>query len=218
MTRLAEFVLRHRLLVVLFWLAAMMAGGATAATTTDRLSFDFSLPGQQGFETEKQLLERYGNGPDEGTTIVTVTVPDGSTVEQEQAQVDGVYSAIQSQFPQYRVVWSGNTGSDAFTTEDGRTAYGIVVDERFTGFEFQSAWKATEPLLAEQEQATGFDIGTTGYFQLSEGNTSETEGAEPPARSSSWSSSSRRSSRSCPSSSQRSRSSRPSCACSPRPT
>lgn len=43
----------------------MVAGGATAGTTADRLSIDFSLPGQAGYETERQLLETYGNGPDE---------------------------------------------------------------------------------------------------------------------------------------------------------
>ncbi len=61
MVALARYVLRHKVLVVLFWLVAMIAGGATSGTTVDRLTFDFSLPGQPGYETEQQLLTTYGN-------------------------------------------------------------------------------------------------------------------------------------------------------------
>jgi len=181
MVRLARFVLRHKALVALFWVLAMVAGGATAGTTVDRLTVDFSLPGQPGYETEKQLLETYGNGPDEGTSIVTVTVPDDTTVDAERAQVDGVFQAIQRDFPQYRVVWQGNSGSSDFVTEDGRTAYGVVVDERFTGFTFKPAFRQAIPLLEAQERSTGFDVRTTGYFELSEGNAESSEGGEPPS-------------------------------------
>ena len=183
MVTLARFVLRHKALVGVFWLLATVAGGATAATTVDRLTLDFSLPGQPGYETEKQLLDTYGNGPDEGTSIIAVTVPGGKTVQAERAQVDGVFRALQEQFPQYRVVWQGNTGSEHFVTDDGRTSYGVVVDERFTSFTFQPAFLKARPLLESQEQATGFDIRTTGYVELGQGNATsgETEAAEPPS-------------------------------------
>ncbi len=181
MVRLAELVLRRKLLVVLLWLVAMVAGGATAGTTVERLAVDFSLPGQAGYETEKQLVETYGNGPDEGTHIVSVTVPEGTTVAAERAEVDGVFRAVQEGFPQFRVVWQGNTGSADFVTDDGRTSYGIVVDQRFTSFDFVPAFRVIEPVLQEQAASTGFDVGTTGYFQLSEGNAEGSEGSEPPS-------------------------------------
>jgi RND superfamily putative drug exporter len=180
MVGLARFVLRHKALVALFWVLAMLAGGATAGTTVDRLTIDFSLPGQDGYETEKQLLATYGNGPDEGTSIFAVTVPEGTTVAAERAKVDGIFRAMQQQYPQYRVLWQGNTGSEDFVTDDGRTAYGVAVDERFTSFTFQPAFRLTLPLLEAQERATGFDIRTTGYFELSEGNAGA-EGSEPPS-------------------------------------
>ncbi|MEX2290542.1 MAG: MMPL family transporter [Mycobacteriales bacterium] len=183
MVRLAEFVLRHKTLVTVCWLLALLAGAATAGATTERLTFDFSLPGQQGYETEKQLLEIYGNGPDEGTTLVVVTAPGGSTVADHREQVDAVFRGIDAQFPQYRVLWSGIAGAaaDRFRAEDGRTAYGVVVDERFTGFTFEPAFRTLTPYLAEQEQRTGLDVRTTGYFQLSEGNAGSGAEAEPPS-------------------------------------
>ena len=178
MVRLAVFVLRHKALVALFWVVAMVAGGATAGKTVDRLTLDFSLPGQPGYETEKQLLETYGSGPDEGTSIFAVTVPSGTTVQDERAKVDGVFRAVQQQFPQYRVVWQGNTGSGDFVTDDGRTSYGVVIDEKFTSFTFKPAFMLARPLLEAQEKATGFDIRTTGYFELGQGN-AESSGSEP---------------------------------------
>jgi putative drug exporter of the RND superfamily len=180
MVALARFVLRHRLLVTLFWLVALVTGAGTAGLTTERLTIDFSLPGQPGYETEKQIVETYGNGPDEGTHVFAVTVPEGTTVDAEQERVDSVFRAVQTELPQYRVVWEGNTGDASFTTDDGRTAYGIVVDQRFTSFTFQPAFRVAEPVLAAQAEATGFKVRTTGYFQLSEGDAAE-EGTEPPS-------------------------------------
>ena len=179
MTRLARFVLRHRALVAVAWLLAMIAGGATASTTVERLTVDFSLPGQQGYETEKQLVQLYGGGADEGVSIFTVTVPQGTTVAAEQAKVDGVFRAVKTTFPQYRVAWSGNTDSDRFVTKDGRTAYGLVVDEKFTDFSFKAAFQKAKDLLAEQEKSTGFDIASTGYFELSLGDAETGDESNP---------------------------------------
>ncbi len=180
MVGLARFVLRHKALVALVWVLAMVAGGATAGTTTERLKVDFSLPGQSGYETEKQIVATYGSGTDEGSHLVAVTVPAGTTVQAEQAEVDGVFRAVTAQFPQYRLAWQGNTGSDDFVTDDGRTAYGVLVDQKFTSFTFVPAFRAVQPVLQAQAEKTGFQVRTTGYFELSEGN-AESEGSEPPS-------------------------------------
>ncbi|HVE73641.1 MAG TPA: MMPL family transporter [Mycobacteriales bacterium] len=182
MTRLAEFVLRHRLLVVIAWLVAMVAGGATSATTVERLTVDFSLPGQPGYQAEKALLETYGNGPDEGSTLITITAPAGSTIDAGgRGKVDTLFRDFQSTFPQYRVIDGQNTGSDAFRTTDGRTAYGLVLEKKFTSFEQKPAFREAQEFLAEQEAKTGFDIRTTGYYELAEGNAESSEGGEPPS-------------------------------------
>ncbi|MCW2614353.1 MAG: conserved rane protein of unknown function, partial [Frankiales bacterium] len=180
MVRLAQFVLRHKKWVALFWLVVMIAGGATAGATTERLTVDFSLPGQQGYESEKQLVQEYGNGPDEGTSIVALTDPKGD-IAARRADVDRVFRALQTQFPQYRVVWQGNTGSDRFVTDDGGTAYGIVVDQKFTDFSFRAAYQQAKGLLDEQAAATGLQVRTTGYFELSAGNATDSEGQEAPS-------------------------------------
>jgi RND superfamily putative drug exporter len=175
LTSLARFVLRHRLLVSLFWLAALVGGVAASGKAISRLTLDFSLPGQPGFETEKQLLATYGNSSNQGTTIVSVTSPTGS-VTAAQPAVDGVFHAVQQQFPQYRVVWSGNVPADArgrFTTSDGRTTYGLVLDRFADSFTFKFAYQTTKPLLDQQAKASGLQISTTGYNELAAGNSSD---------------------------------------------
>jgi hypothetical protein len=99
-----------------------------------------------------------------------VTVPPGTTVDAQRAEVDGVFRAVQAELPQYRVVWQGNAGagSDALLTSDRRTTYGIVVVQKLTGFEMQPAFRVAEPVLAAQQERTGFDITTTGFVELSE--------------------------------------------------
>jgi RND superfamily putative drug exporter len=56
MERLARFVLRHRPSVAAIWVALLVAGGASAGQLGDRLSFDFSLPGQPGYTAGQELL------------------------------------------------------------------------------------------------------------------------------------------------------------------
>ena len=48
MERLARLVMRHRLIVSLFWLVTFVLGGIAAGQLSDRLTLDFSLPGQPG--------------------------------------------------------------------------------------------------------------------------------------------------------------------------
>ena len=80
MRRLTEFVLRHKALVVLTWLLLLFAGGAASGKITDRLVLDFSLPGQPGYETSQQILERYGNGGYE-PYLLQVSAPGGGPIE-----------------------------------------------------------------------------------------------------------------------------------------
>jgi RND superfamily putative drug exporter len=176
MTRLARFVLQHRALVAIFWLVLLVAGGATSATTVDRLTVDFSLPGQPGYETEKTIISTYGNGPDEGSAIVNVTVPEGRTVAQEKAKVDSVFVAVTKALPGFRVISPATTDEPRFITKDGRTAYGVVVEKKFLSFDQKPSFTLLKPVLEQQRTATGFDIKTTGYFELAAGDTGDTSG------------------------------------------
>src|SRR4051794_23430565 len=80
MTSLTKFVLRHRKWVIGFWLVMLVAGGAAGGQLSNRLSLDFSLPGQPGYEAGQQIMHRYGNGGGQAPSILVVRAPAGQTV------------------------------------------------------------------------------------------------------------------------------------------
>ena len=133
MESLARLVIRHRLVVVLGWLVAMVAGGAVAGTVTDRLTFDFSLPGQPGYEAEQQLIDTFGTSTAD-TLVPVVTVPPGSTVQDRSADIAGVFDAVRAAVPQARVVDLGSTGDARFVTDDGRSTFALVQGPMPQGF------------------------------------------------------------------------------------
>jgi hypothetical protein len=57
-------VVRHRLLVVVFWLAVFAAGVATAGKESGRLSQDFATPGAPSYPVNQAILHTYGAGGD----------------------------------------------------------------------------------------------------------------------------------------------------------
>ena len=74
MTALTRFVLRHKALVALFWVAVAAAGVLTISGTTHRMTNDFSMPGQ-AFRVDNQIVSQYGNGGDQAPYVPVLTVP-----------------------------------------------------------------------------------------------------------------------------------------------
>ncbi|CCH89300.1 conserved membrane protein of unknown function [Modestobacter italicus] len=172
MESLARFVLRHRMVVVLGWLVTMVAGGAVAGTVTDRLSFDFSLPGQPGYEAEEQLIATFGASTAD-TLVPVLTVPEGSTVADREADIAGVFDAVRAAVPTARVVDQASTGDDRFVTDDGQSAFALVQGPMPEGFG-PGIEAQVQPAFEQAAAAAGLDTGLTSYVLLSAGG--ETEG------------------------------------------
>jgi len=81
MGRLSRFVLAHRVAVSLFWLAITVVGFATVATTTNRLSVQFSVPGREGFETSARIQQLYGISNEYESIVAVVQLPQGTTAD-----------------------------------------------------------------------------------------------------------------------------------------
>jgi putative drug exporter of the RND superfamily len=62
MNALTRFVLDHKRFVVGFWLAVTVAAFAAIGPAGSALSQQFSVPGREGFQTNKELAATYGNG------------------------------------------------------------------------------------------------------------------------------------------------------------
>jgi RND superfamily putative drug exporter len=176
MVRLAEFVLHHRKRVMLFWLVMLLIGGFAASKAPSRLTVDFSLPGQPGYETEKQLLATFGNGGSNPPTIAVVTVPKGTTVDDQLSKITPVFDQVQAALPGTRMVDYAETHNTAFVTKDGRTTYALVYPKPFQSFTDVGPEVAMKPILARAATTTGFDFGVTGYNQLAAGDSSSSTG------------------------------------------
>ncbi|SDJ25539.1 putative drug exporter of the RND superfamily [Frankineae bacterium MT45] len=175
MGRLAEFVLRHRRWVLVFWGLVFVVGAATAGKTTGRLTIDFSLPGQPGTETANQIKAALGNGGDTNPYLITVTLPPGQQVSGNEAAVQKVFTAVSEAVPKVRILDGANTNDGAFTTSDGRTAYAMLF---YPSNPSPTAKLPTAEIRAAAEAAAppGAVIGVTGEDVLAVGDSSSGPG------------------------------------------
>jgi putative drug exporter of the RND superfamily len=170
--RLARFVLRHRLVVGLAWLAMFIAGGIAAGPATDRLTVDFSLPGQPGYEAEMDMVQAFGISPADAL-IPVLTVPEGQTVQQRSADVAKVFDTVRTQVPGIRVTDLGSTKDERFVTDGGRSTFALVEGPQPTGFD-AGIEKDVRPVFERAAEQAGLEPGLTSYNLLSAGG--ETEG------------------------------------------
>jgi putative drug exporter of the RND superfamily len=168
MTRLTALVLRHRLLVVVFWLVVAVAGGLTVGTTTGRLSQSFAAPGSPAQNAADRILAAYHVDASADPDVVVVTVPTGQTADSPSsvAVLRQVFAAVRPLG--LRSVDVTNTSDARFTTADHRTAYGIaylppggVFDNGLTARLTQSVQRATP---------AGYTTAVTGLGPLQTGS------------------------------------------------
>ena len=168
MRRWAEFVLRHRKAVVGFWGLVLVAGILLAGRTTNRLTIDFSLPGQPGTVTAHRIERTFGSGGDTNPYLVSVTLAAGQTVTGNEQGVGRAFTAAGTAVPGLRVIDEANTGDKAFRTKDDRTAYALV----FYRFNPSPSQKLlTDPIRSAAQHAVppGSAVGVTGEDVLASG-------------------------------------------------
>jgi RND superfamily putative drug exporter len=168
---LTRVVLRHRLLVVLGWLVLMVAGGIAAGPVTDRLTFDFSLPGQPGYEAEQELIATFGTSTAD-TLVPVITVPEGGTVADRGAEIAVVFDAVRAAVPQARVVDLASTGDQRFVTDDGRSTFALIQGPLPQGFG-PGIQAQVQPVLEQAAGAAGLQAGLTSYAMLAAGGDTE---------------------------------------------
>jgi RND superfamily putative drug exporter len=165
--RLARFVLAHRRLVMVGWLVVFLAGAVGASHVSKRLSLDFSLPGQPGYETARQIIHTYGNGGDEPPAIMVVSAPPGLTIRGEQAQLAAAYARVRASVRGARVVDYASSGDSRLIAADGRTTYAFLYTPQEHSFGAPKAAEQATRILATS-LPSGTRIGLTGIQQLAE--------------------------------------------------
>jgi RND superfamily putative drug exporter len=172
--RLAGWVLGHRRAVIVAWLVVFVAGAAGASAVSKRLTFDFSLPGQPGYETAKKIDRLYGNGGDGPTSVAVVTVPAGHTIAGDRARVVAAFAAARTAVPRARIVDYGATHDPMFVSRDGRSTFALVL----TPLEKSSGAPKLPPAVigALARALPGAEVQLTGLNQLASGGDSKGPG------------------------------------------
>jgi RND superfamily putative drug exporter len=166
--RLAAFVLHHRRWVMVSWLLLFIIGVGTAGSLTNRLSVDFSLPGQPGYETATQLEHVYGPNSTLGITSVAVmTTPTGTKASDQAAALTQVAKSIDQKLPGSRVIDYANTRDPRFIGSNGRTTIALI----FTRPPDSFSSDPTDGLKAAVKSAlpSTWQSGITGIGQLASG-------------------------------------------------
>jgi RND superfamily putative drug exporter len=128
MNALTRFVLDHKRLVLGFWLAVTVAAFAAVGPAGNSLSQQFNVPGREGFETNKELGEIYGNGGDVAPIVPVVTLPHGKTVDSPgvSEQLDAALAKVEAALSGAMTASYASTRDRAFVSDDGRTTFALV--------------------------------------------------------------------------------------------
>lgn len=157
------------MMVVLGWLLITVVGASITSTVNNRLTVDFSLPGQPGTEAAAQITEAFGNGGNTVPLLVTVTMPEGQTVTGNEQQIGDAFATVTRAEVPLRVLDEANTGDDAFRTEDDRTAYAMVF------YPFPDSFSSVLPVdvvrgAVSAQAPDGATVGVTGMDALAVGD------------------------------------------------
>jgi RND superfamily putative drug exporter len=169
MLAVSRFVLRHKLAVVVFWLAVLVAGGMASAKLSSRLSAQFALPGAASYRANQQILRLYGNGGSGYPEVAVVTLPPGRAAGSPSGRRElGRAFAAVARMPGLRVADYASTSDRAFLGSDPRVSYGLV----FTPY----AGELNPPSLGPQITAamtpalpSGSSVAVTGMNELASG-------------------------------------------------
>ena len=125
---LTDWVLTHRRFVVAFWLAAAVAGAASASSATHALSQRSALPGKSGYEANRLIQRLYGNGGATAPFVAVLSLPSGQPVASSSARaaIARATHAVQTRVPGSRVVSYATTANPRFVSRDGRTSFALI--------------------------------------------------------------------------------------------
>ncbi len=171
MASFTRWVLAHRKLVVAFWLVLTVVGISVSGAASKAMDQKFSVPGREGYESNVKVAALYdGTGGNSAPIVPVVTLPDGTTASDPgvRAQLEEIETTLAKALPGVRIAGYGSTGSDAFLSDDGRTAFAIAYPTPDPDQPFGDNPQAAEDASAAVSKLTidGAPVHVTGYDAL----------------------------------------------------
>ncbi len=169
MYRLTRFVLGHKALVALSWLAIAIAGVLTISGTVHRMTNSFAMPGQ-AYQVDNRIARSYGNGGSQAPMLPVLTVPAGQRVTDPAvaAATGRVFAAVAKAVPHVRIADYATTHNRAFVTKNGRSTFALVFTVPSTSFNGSSLGPTIGQAVA-RAAPPGWHTGVTGSDLLANG-------------------------------------------------
>ncbi len=172
MATLTRWVLAHKRLVAIFWIALTLVGMASASSATKALKQKFSVPGKEGWVTNQQIARDFhGTGGNGAPLEPVVTLPAGVSIDSPAVQsgLRGVEATLARALPGSRIAGYASTHSRAFVSADGRTTFAVAYPPPDRTQAFEDNPKAAEHASAALRGATvaGAPVHLTGFDALS---------------------------------------------------
>jgi RND superfamily putative drug exporter len=161
--RLAHFIVRHRLLIVLVWVGLFVFGLFATSRLSDRWFESFSIPGYSAYESNQRALKTFKSG--EQAPLVAVFRSDGDVTK-----AVGIQKAIDAAAkvnPDSRTSSYFTTHSDAYLSKDRHTTFAEIYPPGLPGFNSNVHIKRVRAALKENAP-TGVTVNLTGRDALQE--------------------------------------------------
>jgi putative drug exporter of the RND superfamily len=129
MASLTRWVLAHKRIVVIFWVALTLIGMASSGSASKALKQKFSVPGKEGWVTNQQIGRNFhGTGGNGAPLIPVVTLPAGTSASSPtvRAELRAVEARLLRTLPGSRIASYASTGNRAFLSKDGRTTFVVA--------------------------------------------------------------------------------------------
>ncbi|CAA9440020.1 MAG: hypothetical protein AVDCRST_MAG35-3215, partial [uncultured Quadrisphaera sp.] len=177
MTRWTDWMLGHRVVVVLAWVVIAVTGGVLAPRTVEALTYDFDLPGQPAYEANQLITEQFGTAG-QYDPLVLVAAPGAGTLDDPAvaASLEEQVARVAAAAPGTRYVSPGTGGGEALVAPDGSTAVALLYPPVVPGPEpYLAAQPALEAAAARSDVA-GAPLALTGTTVVAEGSSGSDRG------------------------------------------
>jgi RND superfamily putative drug exporter len=161
--RLGHLVVRRRRLVIALWAVLTLFGAFSASQVSKRWFQSFSIPGYSAYETNQRTLKTFGTG--EQAPLVAVFRSKGDITR--ETGVKGAIAAAASVNPGSRTSSYWSTGSRAYVSRDGHTAFAEIYPPGMPDFSSSVHIKQVRAKLKAATPA-GVEANLTGRDPLVE--------------------------------------------------
>ena len=163
---MAEFILRHKLLVVLAWLALSAISIATIGKLGPRLDYKYTTPGQPGYEANLKITERFGLDAEFEATLPILRLPSGTTMDSPEARslAAKTFAAAYEAGP-LAVADFATTGDPLFIIDQGRATWALISIPN-PDYGPGAGIEGRMPRVLQKATPPGYTLTMTGFAQM----------------------------------------------------